>query len=55
MTSRPGRIAACFSYRDKALAGPALLNDGTLEVELSFHGGDEATLRAERESSSTPC
>ena len=33
----------------------ALLDDGTLEVEISFHLGDDATLRAEQESSSTPC
>jgi hypothetical protein len=32
-----------------------LLDDGTLEVEISFHHGDDATLRAERNPSSTPC
>jgi hypothetical protein len=31
------------------------LDDGTLEVEISFHLGDEAILRAERDRSSTPC
>ena len=32
-----------------------LLDDGTLEIEISFHHGDDATLRAERDRSSTAC
>jgi hypothetical protein len=32
-----------------------LVDDGTLEIEISFHRGDDAVLRAERQSSSTPC
>jgi hypothetical protein len=32
-----------------------LLEDGTLELEISFHRGDDAVLRAERDPSSTPC
>jgi hypothetical protein len=32
-----------------------LLNDGTLEIEISFHLGDDAILRAERDRSSTAC
>jgi hypothetical protein len=32
-----------------------LLDDGTLEIEIAFHLGDEAVLRAKREGSSTPC
>ena len=32
-----------------------LLEDGTLEVEIAFHLGDEAILSAKREGSSTPC
>jgi hypothetical protein len=32
-----------------------LLDDGTLEIEISFHLGDDAVLRAERGPSSTPC
>jgi hypothetical protein len=37
-------------------AGSAeLLEDGTLEIEIAFHLGDEAVLRAKREDSSTPC
>ena len=32
-----------------------ILNDGALEVEISFHLGDDATLRAEHTPSSTPC
>jgi hypothetical protein len=32
-----------------------LLDDGTLEIEISFHHGDDAVLRAERNTSSTPC
>jgi hypothetical protein len=32
-----------------------LLEDGSLEVEISFHLGDDAVLRAERDPSSTPC
>ena len=33
----------------------ALLEDGTLEIELDYHHGDEALLRAERAPSSTAC
>jgi hypothetical protein len=32
-----------------------LLEDGTLEIELDFDHGDDAILRAERESSSSAC
>ena len=32
-----------------------LLEDGTLEIELDYHHGDEAVLRAERAPSSTAC
>jgi hypothetical protein len=32
-----------------------LQDDGTLEIEIAFHLGDEAVLKAEREGSSTPC
>ena len=32
-----------------------LLDDGTLEIEISFRLGDDAVLRAERGPSSTPC
>ena len=32
-----------------------LLEDGSLEVEISFRLGDDAVLRAERDPSSTPC
>jgi hypothetical protein len=32
-----------------------LLDDGVLEVEISFHLGDDAVLRAERDPSSTAC
>ena len=32
-----------------------LLEDGTLEIELDYHHGDEAILRAERAASSTTC
>ena len=32
-----------------------LLEDGSLEVEISFHLGDDAVLRAEQDPSSTPC
>jgi hypothetical protein len=32
-----------------------LLDDGTLEIEISFHLGDDAILRAERDRSSTAC
>ena len=31
-----------------------LLDDGTLEIEIAFHLGDEAVLRAKREGSSRP-
>jgi hypothetical protein len=32
-----------------------LLDDGSLEIEFAYHLGDEATLKAEREPSSTAC
>lgn len=32
-----------------------LLDDGTLEIEFAYHLGDEATLKAERVTSSTAC
>ena len=32
-----------------------LVEDGSLEVEISFHLGDDAVLRAKRDPSSTPC
>ena len=32
-----------------------LLEDGSLEIEFAYHLGDEAVLRAERETSSTAC
>ncbi len=32
-----------------------LLEDGSLEVEISFRLGDDAVRRAERDPSSTPC
>ena len=32
-----------------------LLDDGTIEIEFSYHNGDEAVLKAKRETSSTAC
>lgn len=32
-----------------------LLDDGTLEVEFAYHLGDDAVLKAQRETSSTAC
>jgi len=32
-----------------------LLDDGSLEIEFSYHNGDEAILTAVREASSTAC
>lgn len=32
-----------------------LLEDGTLEIEFSYNNGDEAVLKAKRETSSTAC
>lgn len=32
-----------------------LLDDGTIEIEFSYHNGDEAILKAVREASSTAC
>jgi hypothetical protein len=32
-----------------------LLDDGTLEIEFSYDNGDEAILKAKRETSSTAC
>lgn len=32
-----------------------LLDDGTLEIEFSYHDGDEAILKAVRDRSSTAC
>jgi hypothetical protein len=46
------------SDEDNEISGSGsaeLLDDGTLEIEISFHLGDDATLRAERDPSSTAC
>lgn len=32
-----------------------LLDDGTLEIEIAYHLGDEAVLKAKRDTSSTAC
>jgi hypothetical protein len=32
-----------------------LLDDGTIEITFAYHNGDEAVLKAKRETSSTAC
>jgi hypothetical protein len=32
-----------------------LLDDGSIEIEFAYHNGDEAVLKAERDTSSTAC
>jgi hypothetical protein len=32
-----------------------LLDDGSIEIELAYHNGDEAVLKAKWETSSTAC
>lgn len=32
-----------------------LLDDGTLQIEFAYHNGDEAVLKAKRDTSSTAC
>ena len=32
-----------------------LLDDGTIEIVFAYHNGDEAVLKAEKETSSTAC
>jgi hypothetical protein len=32
-----------------------MLDDGSIEIEFAYHLGDEAVLRAERDTSSTAC
>jgi hypothetical protein len=32
-----------------------LLEDGSIEIELAYHNGDEAVLKAKRDPSSTAC
>jgi hypothetical protein len=32
-----------------------LLQDGTIEIEFAYHNGDEAILKAKRDTSSTAC
>ena len=34
---------------------PELLDDGSIEIEFAYHDGDEAILKAKRETSSTAC
>ena len=48
---------AGFDEMDEASgSGSAeLLDDGTLEIEFAYHLGDEAILKAKRETSSTAC
>jgi len=36
-------------------ASAEIADDGTLEIEISFVAGDEATLTAHRETSSAAC
>jgi hypothetical protein len=46
------------SDEDNEISGSGsaeLLDNGTLEIEISFHLGDDATLAAERDPSSTAC
>ncbi len=56
------RTIVCFTFHGfdegdqvSGSGSAELLEDGTLEIAISFHLGDEAVLRAEREGSSTPC
>jgi hypothetical protein len=39
----------------EANAPAELLDDGTLEIEFAYQNGDEAGLRAKRDTSSTAC
>lgn len=32
-----------------------LLDDGSIEIEFAYHNGDEAVLKAKRDTSSTAC
>jgi hypothetical protein len=32
-----------------------LLDDGTIEIEFAYHNGDDAVLKAKRDTSSTAC
>lgn len=32
-----------------------LLDDGSIEITFAYHNGDEAILKAKRDTSSTPC
>ncbi|MDB5526327.1 MAG: Cytochrome c oxidase subunit CcoN, partial [Rhizobium sp.] len=32
-----------------------LLDDGSIEITFAFHNGDEAVLKAKRQTSSTAC
>ena len=32
-----------------------LLHDGSIEIEFAYHNGDEAVLKAKRDTSSTAC
>ena len=57
-----GRTTVFFSWEGfeemdevRGTGSAALLDDGSLEIEFAYHLGDEAILRAERETSSTAC
>jgi hypothetical protein len=36
-------------------ASAELADDGTIEIEFAYHNGDEAVLKAKRDTSSTAC
>lgn len=45
----------CDEMDEVTGAGSAKLQDGSLQIEFEYHNGDEATLKAVREPSSTAC
>ena len=42
-------------YEVRGSGSTELLEDGSLEIEFNYHNGDDATLKAERVTSSTAC
>jgi hypothetical protein len=44
-------VAAPVTRRDHL----GTVHDGSIEIEFAYHNGDEAVLKAKRETSSTAC
>jgi hypothetical protein len=49
------RVACCDCDQIEGERTAEPLDDGTIEIEPAYHNGDEAVLKAKRDTSSTAC